>query len=174
MLTLRKFEAADWPSVWQILQPIFRAGETYPYGSNISEAEARRHWIDMPSATYVAIYGSDDSRDDDRQSLVGTYYIKPNQPTLGAHVCNCGYVVSAQARGLGFASRMCEHSQHEASRLGFLAMQFNLVVSSNKAAVHLWQKLGFSQVGTLPGAFKHAKLGFVDAFVMYKQLEPVD
>jgi RimJ/RimL family protein N-acetyltransferase len=160
---MREFVAADWPSLWKILEPVFRAGETYPYSPDISEAEAYKNWIELPSATYVAT--------SDRNDIVGTYYIKPNQPTLGAHVCNCGYVVSAQAYGMGIASRMCEHSQREAVRLGFRAMQFNLVVSTNEAAVHLWQKLGFSIVGTLPGAFKHSKLGFVDAFVLYKQLE---
>jgi ribosomal protein S18 acetylase RimI-like enzyme len=86
-------------------------------------------------------------------------------------VCNCGYIVGENARGKGVASLMCEHSQHEAKRLGFRAMQFNLVVSTNERAVRLWQKMGFEIVGTLPGAFKHAQYGFVDAFVMYKMLE---
>jgi ribosomal protein S18 acetylase RimI-like enzyme len=66
---------------------------------------------------------------------------------------------------------MCEHSQAEAKRMGFRAMQFNIVVSTNATAVRLWQRLGFEIVGRLPGAFKHSKLGFVDAFVMYKQLQ---
>ena len=55
--------------------------------------------------------------------------------------------------------------------MGFRAMQFNLVVSTNNGAVSLWQKLGYTIAGTLPEAFKHSKHGFVDAFVMYKQLE---
>jgi L-amino acid N-acyltransferase YncA len=160
---MREFEAADWPSVWQILKPVFRLGETYPYPPDISETEAHTNWVDTPTATYVATNSSG--------TIVGTYYIKPNQPTLGAHVCNCGYVVSAQAYGQGVASRMCQHSQQEALRLGFHAMQYNLVVSTNEAAVYLWQKLGFERVGTLPGAFKHSSYGFVDAFVMYKQLK---
>jgi ribosomal protein S18 acetylase RimI-like enzyme len=70
------------------------------------------------------------------------------------------------------ASLMCEHSQKEARRLGFRAMQFNLVVATNDDAVHLWQKLGFDIVGTLPGAFNHSSLGYVDAYVMFKQLVP--
>jgi ribosomal protein S18 acetylase RimI-like enzyme len=155
-------EQSNWPLLWQILEPVFRAGDTYPYSPEISEAEAYQAWVAAPTATYVATDGGD---------IVGTYYIKPNQPTLGAHVCNCGYVVSAQARGRGIASRLCEHSQREAVRLGFRAMQYNLVVSTNQAAVYLWQKLGFEIVGTLPRAFKHSQQGFVDAFVMYKLLE---
>lgn len=160
--TVRAFQPTDWPAVWAILEPVFRAGETYPYAPNLPEANAREQWIDLPTATYVTT--------NDSGHIVGTYYIKPNQPTLGAHVCNCGYVVSEQARGQGIASRMCEHSQQEATRLGFRAMQFNLVVSTNQGAVRLWQKLGFEIVGTLPGAFQHPTHGFVDAFVLYKQL----
>jgi ribosomal protein S18 acetylase RimI-like enzyme len=51
-------------------------------------------------------------------------------------------------------------------------MQYNLVVSTNTGAVRLWKKHGFDVAGTLPGAFRHSRLGFVDAFVMYKQLLP--
>ena len=161
-ITINAFHPSDWESVWEILEPVFRAGETYPYAPDISAAAARHKWIEVPTATYVTT--------DRKGNVVGTYYIQPNQPTLGAHVCNCGYVVSPQARGQGIASLMCKHSQQEAQRLGFRAMQFNLVVSTNHVAVKLWQKLGFETVGTLPGAFKHSKHGFVDAFVLYKQL----
>ena len=163
MITIRTFEASDWPGVWALLAPVFRAGETYAFAPDISESQARGAWIDAPEATYVAT--------DVDGSIVGTYYIKPNQPGLGSHVCNCGYIVSEHARGKGVASLMCEHSQVQAKRLGFRAMQFNLVVSTNAGAVRLWEKLGFGIVGTLPRAFRHSKLGYVDAFVMFKQLQ---
>ncbi|MCO5212712.1 MAG: GNAT family N-acetyltransferase [Caldilinea sp.] len=162
MLTVREYTSGDWPALWAIMEPVFRAGETYAFDPAITEAEAQRVWIEVPAATYVAV--------DETGMLLGTYYIKPNQPGLGAHVCNCGYIVAAAARGQGIASRLCEHSQDEARRLGFRAMQFNLVVSTNTGAVRLWQTLGFPIVGTLPGAFNHPRLGYVDAYVMYKQL----
>ncbi|GFE62877.1 N-acetyltransferase family protein [Geobacter sp. AOG2] len=163
MITIAPFEQADWPLVWDIIAPVFRAGETYSYAPDITEAEARRLWVEVPAATYVA-------KDEDG-AVLGTYFLKPNQPGLGSHVCNCGYIVGDNARGKGVATLMCEHSQQEGTRLGFRAMQFNFVVSTNEGAVRLWQKLGFAIVGTIPGAFRHAKLGFVDAFVMYKLLE---
>ena len=78
--------------------------------------------------------------------------------------------VSEKARGQGVASLMCEHSQQEAKKMDFRAMQYNLVVSTNQGAIRLWQKHGFRIVGCLSGAFKHQQLGFVDAFVMYKEL----
>ena len=102
--------------------------------------------------------------------VLGTYYIKPNQPDLGGHVCNCGYIVSENARGKGIASEMCEHSQHEAVRRGFRSMQYNLVVTTNEGAIRLWKRHGFEVVGTLSEAFRHPQLGYVDAHVMYKKL----
>jgi len=162
MVIIRPFDETYWPATWRVMEPVFRAGETYSFAPDISEEEAHRVWVERPSATYVAVDESDD--------VVGTYYIKPNQPTLGAHVCNCGYIVGDKARGRGVASQMCEHSEREAIELDFKAMQYNLVVATNEGAVRLWQKHGFKIVGTLPGAFRHHRLGFVDAYVMYKQL----
>ncbi|NWO06960.1 MAG: GNAT family N-acetyltransferase, partial [Alteromonadaceae bacterium] len=96
--------------------------------------------------------------------------IKTNQSGPGQHVCNCGYMVSANARGKGIATQMCEHSQKIALELGYKAMQFNFVASTNVGAVGLWNKLGFENVGCLPKAFLHPKKGYVDALVMYKWL----
>ena len=106
--------------------------------------------------------------------LLGTYYVKANFEGAASHICNCGYVVSERARGRGIAARMCEHSQREAIARGFRAMQYNLVVSSNEGAVHLWKKMGFAIVGTIPEAFRHPRLGFVDAYVMYKRLRSTE
>lgn len=163
MITIRSIEESDWLLVWKLIEPVFRSGETYAFSQEITETEARQVWVEAPSTTFVA--------KDDRGTVLGTYYIKPNQPALGSHVCNCGYIVGENARGKGVATLMCEHSQREAIRQGFRAMQYNLVVATNEGAVRLWQKLGFAIVGTLPGAFKHPRYGYVDAFVMYKQLK---
>jgi RimJ/RimL family protein N-acetyltransferase len=162
MPLIRRFQEADWPALWPMLHATFAAGDTYAYDPRSTEADVRRAWIDVPAATFVAC-GSDGR-------IQGTYYIKPNQPGLGSHVCNCGYVVAADAQGGGIATAMCEHSQVEALSMGFRAMQFNLVVATNERAIRLWQRLGFSVVGTLPAAFRHRHLGFVDALVMFKAL----
>jgi RimJ/RimL family protein N-acetyltransferase len=163
MNTIRSFEDMDWAGTWRIIEPVFRAGESYPFSPDISEEDAFKAWIEIPTATYVSV--------DKGNEIFGTYYIKPNQPALGAHVCNCGYIVSESARGKGIASEMCEHSQREAITLGFKSMQYNLVVSTNETAIHLWKKQGFEVIGTLPEAFRHPQLGFVDALVMYKKLQ---
>jgi ribosomal protein S18 acetylase RimI-like enzyme len=162
-ITIRPIDQKDWRETWNIIEPVFRAGDTYAYATDITERQARETWIDHAQAAYVAA--------DDAGHLLGTYFIKANQPGQGAHVCNCGYIVAESARGRGVASAMCEHSQAEAVRLGFRAMQYNLVVSTNDSAVRLWKKHGFDNVGTLPAAFRHPKKGYVDAYIMYKQLE---
>ena len=161
-LQIRPFEPADWPGVWALLAPVFRAGETFPHDPAISEAEAQVNWVDQSQAVMVAV--------DAVGTVVGTYYLRPNSLALGAHVANAGYVVAEHCRRQGIGSRLCQHSLQAARRLGFRAMQFNLVVSTNTAGIRCWQRNGFQVVGTLPGAFRHRQLGYVDALVMVQGL----
>jgi L-amino acid N-acyltransferase YncA len=161
-LQIRHFEPADWRMVWQLLEPVFRAGETFPHDPAITEAQAREQWVEQNQTVMVAA--------DAAGSLVGTYTLKPNSLALGAHVANAGYVVAEHCRRQGVGSRLCQHSLQEARRLGFRAMQFNLVVSTNTASIRCWQRNGFQLVGTLPGAFRHQRLGYVDALVMMQAL----
>ncbi len=163
MTTIREYRSSDWASLWPMLRATVAAGDTYAFAPDSTEAEMRQAWIDAPAATFVAC--------DAAGHLIGTYFIKPNQPGLGAHVCNCGYLVASAVRGQGIASLMCAHSQKTARDMGFRAMQFNFVVATNETAVRLWQRLGFAIVGRLPGAFRHATRGYVDALVMFKTLE---
>lgn len=163
MIKIRSYHENDWPQLWPTIEKVFRSGETYAFSPDITEIEAHSVWIKMPTATYVAVTENND--------IVGTYYLKPNQPGLGSHVCNCGYIVSEKARGKGIAAALCEHSQQVAITLGFKAMQFNLVVSTNERAIRLWKKLGFETIGVLPKAFDHRQLGLTDALIMYKQLK---
>lgn len=165
MTAIRVLEERDWPSVWKIMEPVIRSGESYPYAMDMTSDGAHYMWLDVTEKSYFA--------EDSDGNILGTYYIKPNQPTLGAHVANCGYLVAETARGQGVATQLCLHSQEEAIRLGYRAMQFNLVVKTNTASVKLWTKMGFDNIGTLPGAFFHARHGYVDAYVMYKTLVPV-
>jgi ribosomal protein S18 acetylase RimI-like enzyme len=162
MLTIRAYQPSDWTSVWPILHAAIATGDTFAWAPESDEAEIHTAWIEEPEATFVAC--ADDG------SILGCYFIKPNQPGLGAHVCNAGYCTALAARGQGIAAQMCTHSLEEAKSRGFRAMQFNFVIATNAPAVHLWQKLGFDIVGRLSGAYRHAQLGFVDALVMYKHL----
>jgi len=148
--------------VWALLEPVFRAGETFPHDPSISETEAQVAWVEQSQAVMVAV--------DAAGAIVGTFYLRPNSICLGAHVANAGYVVAGNCRRQGIGSRLCQHSLQAARRLGFRAMQFNLVVSTNTAGLRCWQRNGFQVVGSLPGAFRHRRLGYVDALVLFQGL----
>lgn len=160
-MVIREANIEDFDAIWPIFNEIASAGETYGYRRDTTEQEAMHLWMEYPRKTFVFEEGGE---------ILGTYYIKTNNEGPGSHVCNCGYMVSSAARGKGLATSMCEHSQKIALELGYKAMQFNFVASSNEGAVRLWNKLGFETVGTLPRAFEHPSLGLVDAHVMYKWL----
>jgi L-amino acid N-acyltransferase YncA len=161
MITIRETRHKDYEEIWQIFHEVVSVGDTYPFSPDTDRKEALRLWVEMPRETYVA------KRDG---QVIGTYYIKTNQPGLGSHVCNAGYMVRSEARGQGVGKAMCAHSLDEARRMGYRAMQYNLVAATNIAAVKLWQQMGFAVVGTLPQAFNHAALGLVGAHVMYRLL----
>jgi ribosomal protein S18 acetylase RimI-like enzyme len=158
---IRPATPADDDALWRILEPTFRAGETYPIPRDVSRAEALAYWRNAGHAVFVAEQGGE---------IVGTYYLRANNKGGGAHVANCGYMVAADAMGRGVARAMCAHSLDEARSRGFAAMQFNFVISSNTRAVMLWQRCGFEICGMLPGAFEHPELGKVDALVMFRRL----
>jgi ribosomal protein S18 acetylase RimI-like enzyme len=162
-LRIRPYADEDWERVWAVLEPVFRAGDTYPFHPDISAEDAKTSWMSSPKSVFVAI-------DELTGQLLGTYYLKPNHEGQASHICNCGYVVAESARGRGVASRMCEHSQTEAVSRGYRAMQYNLVVSTNERAVRLWKRMGFDIIGTIPEAFRHPRLGLVDAHIMHKAL----
>ncbi len=158
---IRKAEKKDFKLIWPIFYEIVSAGKTYAYPVDTDIKEAERLWIQIPEKTFVL---------EDNGRISGTYYIKTNHPGQGSHVCNCGYMVSSECRGKGFATLMCEHSQKIALELGYKAMQFNFVASSNKGAIRLWHKLGFETAGCLQKAFNHPQMGYINAFIMYKWL----
>ncbi|MCM2269969.1 MAG: GNAT family N-acetyltransferase [Thermoanaerobaculia bacterium] len=158
---IRPVTAADHDAVWEIFHEVVAAGDSYAFDPATPRDEALRLWVETPRATYVAEL---DGR------VAGTYYLKDNQPGLGAHVANAGYMTAGWARGRGVGAAMGDHSLTEARRLGYRAMQFNLVVATNVAAVRLWHRLGFDTVGVLPEAFRHLRHGRVDALVMYRRL----
>ena len=160
-LLIRRATTADRAAIWTILKPTIRGGETYALPRDMSEADAIAYWMGPGREVFLA---------EQEGRAVGTYFLCANQRGGGAHVANCGYTTDPAARGRGIARGMAEHSLEEARRRGFLAMQFNFVVSSNEGAVRLWQSLGFETVGRLPGAFRHPRLGFVDALVMFRRL----
>ncbi len=162
MLTIRPATPADEDSIWQIMQPIIRTGETYDFPRDTTREVALAAWMAADGfQCFVAENG---------QQVLGTYVLHPNRQGGGAHVANCGYMTATDSNGKGVARAMCAHSLDVARAQGFRAMQFNFVIASNHRAVKLWTGMGFETVGRLPGAFLHPVLGYVDALVMFQRL----
>jgi L-amino acid N-acyltransferase YncA len=163
-VTIRPAVPGDFDTMWEIFHAIVVRGDSYPFAPDTPRAEAHAYWLGPNAASWVI---EADGR------IVGMYKLVANQPGLGSHVANASFMVDPQFGGKGAGKAMGQHCLEEARRRGFRAMQFNFVVSTNARAVALWQSLGFAIVGTLPGAFQHQQLGYVDAYVMYRSLEPV-
>ncbi|CUX82524.1 MAG: GNAT family acetyltransferase [Roseibaca calidilacus] len=158
-LVIRPAGAADHNALWAMLEPVFRAGDTYAVDPAIDRAAALQFWCGGTHAAYVA---------EQDGTALGSYYLCPNQQGGGAHVCNCGFVTAPAAQGQGVARAMLDDALARAKAEGFRAMQFNFVVETNTRAVATWQRAGFDIVGRLPGAFLHPTEGYVDALVMYR------
>ena len=160
-MKIRTATHADHDAIWKIFREIVVAGDTYALDANLSRKEALLYWYGKNTRAYVA---------ENAGRVVGTYILRPNQSGGGSHVANAAFMVAPDAQGQGVGRAMGEHCLSEARRLGFRAMQFNFVISTNASAVRLWQKLGFKIVGTLPGAFHHPEKGEIDVYVMYRSL----
>ena len=160
-LLIRRATHEDWPMIWPIVAAVIASGDSYSLAPEAPEDDARAYWMADGNKTYVALLGDD---------VVGSYVLRANQQGLGSHVANGSYMVRPGQFGRGIGAALGEHSLAEARAAGFLAMQFNAVVSTNTRAVALWQRLGFVIVGTVPKAFRHRQLGLVDFHVMHRFL----
>lgn len=160
-MLIRPAGETDADVIWSILEPMIREGETYALPSDWGRERALAYWFTPGRSVFVA---------EDQGTVVGTYFLQANKEGGGSHVANCGYVTAPAARGRGVAQAMCAHSLAQARERGFRSMQFNFVVSTNERAVAAWKRMGFTIAGTLPGAFAHPRLGYVDAYVMYQVL----
>jgi L-amino acid N-acyltransferase YncA len=160
-MNIRPATEADFDAMWAIFRAVVEPGDTYVFAAETSPREAHDYFLGSGIASWVAEV---DGR------ILGMYKLIPNRPDRGAHVANASFMVHPDAQGRGVGRALGNHCLAEARAAGYLAMQFNFVVSTNAAGVALWKKLGFEVVGTLPQAFNHARLGLVDAYVMYRPL----
>ncbi len=157
---IRRHEAPDdEDSVWGMLAPVFRAGDTYAVDSDISREDALDYWL--AAHGYLAELDG---------APVGTFYIRPNQQGGGAHVCNCGYITREAAQGKGVARAMLAFSLTEAKTLGFEAMQYNFVLATNTRAIDTWTRAGFNEIGRIPRAFRLPDNSYTDALILHRFL----
>ena len=157
-LMIRPATDEDRVAIARMAEEVVHAGDAFVYRS---VDLVLGYWYAEAASIWIAEEGGD---------VAGTYVVKPNQPDRGAHVANAGYMVAATHRRAGVGRRLGEHSIETARGLGYTAMQFNMVVASNRSAVRLWEDLGFAIVGTLPEVFRHTSGELVDAYVMHRRL----
>jgi ribosomal protein S18 acetylase RimI-like enzyme len=160
-MLIRPARPTDFDAMWEIFRDVVRPGDTYVFAPDTPPEVAHDYFLGPGVRSWVV---------EDGDAIVGMYKLIPNRRDLGSHVANASFMVHPRTQGRGIGRAMGEHCLAEARNAGFLAIQFNFVVSTNTRAVALWRALGFEIVGTLPKAFNHQTLGLVDAYVMYHVL----
>ena len=160
-IIIRKALEKDHDLIWEIIQPVIAAGDTYVFAPDSSKKKMLEYWCGEDKYTYVALIGS---------KVAGTFILKDNFPDLGSHVANASYMTHPDCAGQGVGKAMGRFSLAEAGKLGYRAIQFNIVVKSNERAIGLWEQLGFEIIGEIPEAFQHPDKGLVNAYIMWKAL----
>ncbi|MFE0458851.1 GNAT family N-acetyltransferase [Kitasatospora sp. NPDC058965] len=162
-VVIREARAEDWPAVWPFFQRIVAAGETFTYPTDLTEEQGREWWmLPAPNRTVVAV--------DEDGTVLGTAKMNRNHQGNGSHVASASYMVDPARAGRGVGRALCRYTLDWARSAGYRAMQFNAVVASNRAAVHLYESLGFEVLGTLPEGFHHPVHGYVGLHVMHRKL----
>ena len=160
-IEIRPALQSDADSIWNIIRQVISSGDTYVFAPDSSKDHMLAYWFGKSKRAYVATMS---------EKVVGTFVLQPNQPDLGSHIANAAYMVDPVHQGKGIGKAMGEYSIPEARKLGYRAMQFNLVIKTNEPAVALWKKLGFATIGEVPRAFQHKELGLVNALIMYREV----
>jgi len=153
---------ADWPQIWPFFAAIVADGESYAYPDDLSAEQARRVWMESPPGLTVVL--------EDEAQVLGTAKMGPNRPSRGDHVGTASFMVDPTATGRGIGRALAAYAVDWHREHGYAGIQFNAVVETNTAAVHLWQSLGFQIVGTVPGAYRSQRHGLVGLHVMYLPL----
>jgi ribosomal protein S18 acetylase RimI-like enzyme len=156
---IREFADDDWPQVWPIVREIVRAGDTYTYDPALTKGQARDVWVEA-SPWHVAVATEDGH-------ILGTAKMGPNKPGPGSHIATASFMVSGEARGKGVGTALCRYALNWAREHGYAGMQFNAVTETNTLAVEIYRRLGFTIIGTVPGAFEHPAAGRVGLHIMY-------
>jgi len=147
-MTIRRAADQDLDEIWRIFRQVVATGDTYVFAADTPLADAREYFLGPGVTSFVA---------EGERGLLGFYKLIPNRRDRGAHVANASFMVDPAVSGRGIGRALGLHCLREARARGYLAMQFNFVVSTNERAVRLWEDLGFAID--------------VDAYVMYRSLE---
>ncbi|MDV2977986.1 UNVERIFIED_CONTAM: GNAT family N-acetyltransferase [Actinomycetes bacterium ARC8] len=163
-MQIRTSTAEDWPEIYGFYRKIMDEGQTYAFPQGQSLEEARPWWMEEPPGqTTVAV---------EEGRIIGSAKMGPNKPGAGSHIATASFLVDPEARSRGVGRALGRYVIEWARQENYHGIQFNAVVETNEAAVHLWQSLGFTILGTIPGAFNHPAKGLVGLHFMFLPLEP--
>ena len=143
-MRVRKYCSEDLPQMTDIWNEIVLAGEAFPQEECLNETSAAEFF---GSQTYCGVAESDGE-------ITGLYILHPNNVGRCSHICNASYAVRSALRGRHIGEKLVRDCLENAARLGFGVLQFNAVVESNIHARHLYERLGFVQLGTIPKGFR--------------------
>lgn len=160
-MKLRAATPDDFNQMLPIFHEVIKGGDTYDFEESVSDQDAYDYWFGKGVNSFVM---------ESNGEILGFYKIIQNHRGRGSHVANASFMVSRESRNMGIGRQMGEDCIRQARAMGFKAIQFNFVISTNEPAMHLWKSLGFKEMCRLPGAFNHKKLGYVDAVIFFMEL----
>lgn len=156
-LAIRPYAEADLKAMIRIWNEVVEAGNAFPQVTPLTEDSAREFFAGQTASMVAEVNGV----------IFGLYILHPNNVGRCAHIANASYAVAGGSRGLGLGRRLVEHSIDMAAKKGFRGLQFNAVVASNEGAIHLYESIGFTRVGTIPGGFVNGVGGYEDIFIYF-------
>ena len=160
-MEIREAKKEDRNQVWEIIQSVISTGNTYVFNPDSSKEEMIQYWFKPGTLTYVAV---------EEDEIIGTFIVTEHHPGLGSHIANASYMVKPEHRGKGIGRKLGVFSISLARDVGFLSLQFNLVVKTNTNAVKLWKEIGFEIIGEIPNAFDHQEFSVTNAYIMSRKL----
>lgn len=161
-MLIREATDQDWADIYRFYDTIMAEGKTYAYPGNQTLDQARLWWMERPPGrTVVAVIDG---------VIVGSAKMGPNRPGRGSHIATASFLVDPAYQGKGVGRALGQHVLDWCRAERYHGIQFNAVVATNRAAVHLWRSLGFDLIGTVPEAFDHPEDGLVGLHVMYQRL----
>ena len=167
-MKIRRATTEDFEQMLPIFREVIEGGDAYDFEETASDQDAFDYWFGKGVTSFVAV--DDDPVSANQGKVLGFYKIIQNHRGRGSHVANASFMVSHETRGQGIGRKLGEDCLRQAKEMGFKAMQFNFVISTNERAMRLWKSLGFKELCRLPGAFNHKTLGYVDAVIFFQEL----
>ena len=161
-ITIRRYEPRDVTATMSIWNEVVRDGIAFPQVEELTEGTADSFFS---SQSYTGV-----AEDTETGEVLGLYILHPNNIGRCGHICNTSYAVRSDKRGLHIGEQLVKDSLAVGARLGFRVLQFNAVVATNIHALHLYKRLGFTQLGRIPQGFRMKDGHYEDIILHYVEL----